>query len=128
MERKSEHFVEDPTLRKNFVNQVSWDEWASINAPNLLLPNVVDIVEREIALIGGGYTVDDVIAEFTARYVSTLDLNTNMAEALYLLGHDRTERLVIIDNEHAELLRRSVEAGLITERQSDIDFRAQFGV
>lgn len=127
MDRKSEHLKEDPTLRADFVAQTSWDEWVAVNTPFFLHPDAREMVETQMRRMGMNATYEDALAVAHDNWIATLDIETNVDEVLYLQGHDRTERLRIVGIQHAELLRRAVEIGLIPERQSDVDFREQFG-
>jgi len=127
MERTPEHLIEDPTLRQEYISQLSWDEWALVNAPFFLLPDCEAMVTETMRSMGMDATYEDALAVAVDEWHATLDRATNVDEVLYLLGHDYIERLRIIDQQHAELLQRAVEIGLVPEREEDIDFRNQFG-
>ncbi len=127
MDRKPEHLAEDSLLRPDYVVQTSWDEWAAVNTPFFLHPLGREMVEAQMRSMGMDANYEDTFAVAIKLWMDTIDPETNMAELLYLQGFNRTERLRIIDVQHAELLRRAVEIGLIPERKSDVDFREQFG-
>ena len=127
MDRKPEHLVEDPFLRANFIEQQSWDEWALENAPFFLHPSAKDMVEAELKAQGIDATYEDAIAVALAEWKSTLLKETNVTEVLYLQGLTHEQRQHTIEQQHAELLRRAVELGLVEERGSDRAFREEFG-
>ena len=127
MERKSEHLVEDQQLRRPFIDQMSWDEWAAVHTPFFLHPDARDLIEDAMRLQGIEAEYEDALAVAENEWLATLDRRTNYAEVLYLRGHNYSQRLHIIDQTHKELLSAFVEKGMIPERDSDIEFREQFG-
>lgn len=127
MDRKPEHLTEDPHLRTDFINQLSWDEWAAIHAPFFLVEGAEELVEGQMKQMGMKATFEDALAVALDEWRRTLDPETRLAETLYLQGFSHTQRQHIVEQQHAMLVRRAVEVGLIEERQVDVDFREQFG-
>jgi hypothetical protein len=127
MDRKPEHLSEDQNLRKTFIDQNSWDEWAAENAPFFVVPGACEMIEAELAAQGIDAEFENTLSVAREIWQSTLDPETNVGEVLYLAGYSYLDRLQIIDQKHAELLRRCVELGIVPEREQDIDFREQFG-
>ena len=127
MERKPKHLEEDTNLRKDFINQVSWDEWAQINAPFLLIPHARELVEEGLRRQGMDAIFEDVEGVAIEQWQKTLDPQTRFGETLYLQGMTYVQRQHVVEQEHASVVRRAVELGLIEERQKDQEFRQQFG-
>jgi hypothetical protein len=111
MDRKPEH-LDDPKLRPEFVIQQSLDEFIADTAPWLYDPAVPAILAKE------GFTLEDVIADIGHRWREVVSPQTNMTELLYLSGvTDRTKRLQILDQQHAELRAAALASGLLTEEE-----------
>lgn len=127
MERKPVHLVEDTNLRKDFISQVSWDEWAQVNAPFLLIPNARKLVEEGLRKQGLDAIFEDVEGVAIEQWQKTLNPETRLAETLYLQGLTYVQRQHVVEQQHALFVRRAVELGLIEERQKDQEFRQQFG-
>lgn len=127
MERKPEHLVEDPVLRAAFTGQVSWDEWALTNAPFFLHPDGRQIVEEHMLAMGMDAIYEDALSVAIQQWTDTLDPETNAREYYYLQGYTYDQRTHILEQQHADIVRRAVEMGIIEERPADQDFREQFG-
>lgn len=127
MDRKPEHIEEDSNLRKDFISQVSWDEWAQVNAPFLLIPNARELVEEGLRKQGLDAIFEDVEGVAIEQWQKTLNPETRLAETLYLQGLTYVQRKHVVEQQHALFVRRAVELGLIEERQKDQEFRQQFG-
>jgi hypothetical protein len=128
MERKPEDLNQDPMLRTEFVNQVSCDEYFAIYSPFLLHPQARQLVEMGLRAQGMDAEYQDVLDVATDQWRATLNPETRLTEELYLLGYTSyPQRQQMIEQMHAQLVRRAVEAGLIDERPKDIEFRKLFG-
>ena len=86
MDRKPKHIEEDSNLRKDFISQVSWDEWAQVNAPFLLIPNARELVAEGLRKQGLDAIFEDVKGVAIEQWQKTLNPETRLAETLYLQG------------------------------------------
>jgi len=127
MERKPEHRAEDPSLRAQYTEQMSLDEWARENAPILIHPYGRLLVEHEMRIRGIEATFEDALHAARAEWLDTLHPETSVGEFYYLQGYSHCQRLQIIDQHCADLNMQAREMGFITERPEDEEFRKQFG-
>lgn len=110
MERHPQHQELDPTLRTDYINQVSFDEHLLSVRPELLDPERTQLIATRITQIHPtGETpaeVAQIMRDIAAiDYSKTLYPDTTLNEVLYLHGHtDIAERAALISQwniEHA---------------------------
>lgn len=108
MERFPTDLERDPTLRLDYINQVSFDEFLLSVHPELLDPErTLAIATRMTQLNPTGETPEEVAQAMqdiaVTKYAQTLYPDTSLNESLYLHGHtDIAERAVLISQWNIE--------------------------
>lgn len=109
MERAQEHRETDPTLRADYINQVSLDEFLLSKYPEVSDVEECMALAKQLADLMPGNTPEQVAASMLEtvgiEWAKTLYPDTTLNEILYLQGHtdinDRAAQVSSWNVEHA---------------------------